>query len=526
LNYTITVIAEQQRGKIRFTPGPSLRDILNTSELRTRSACRGNGACGLCRVRLVSGPLSPPSQVEAIHIQAEDLAAGMRLACQLHPDRDMTIELLNPATPSDWRSLPDPGYHPAFPLRPQDRNAGRYGVAVDLGTTHISVALSELISGELLATRWGPNPQGRYSSDILSRLQAANEEETNALELQRLVVEAIGEALMDISVQEGRSLYDISRVEIVGNSAMLTLLAGDNYRQLLNPAAWTRPISFSAADSEFWYEPWNLDRSAQIGLVQPLAGFVGSDLAAGLVHSQLLRDAGPSLFIDFGTNSEIALWNGGQLLVTSAAGGPAFEGMGIACGMAAEAGAIYQVIAREGGLDHKVLGNGEAKGICGSGLIDLTALLLAQNAIDPLGRLLDAPEGRQWLPGTPFWISKPDLDQLQRAKAAIGAGCRALLQRAGVAAEQLQQLLVGGAFGRYLNPQHAIALGLLPTIPAERVQLLGNTALAGCQDLLLSDDAWQALSDIRNRTELLNLSTLPEFERLFMENLYLRPQDE
>jgi uncharacterized 2Fe-2S/4Fe-4S cluster protein (DUF4445 family) len=526
LNYTITVIAEQQSGKVCFMPGPSLRDILNTSELRIRSACRGNGACGLCRVRLVSGPISPPSQVEKMHIEAANLAAGVRLACQLRPDADMTIELLNPARPSNWRSLPDIAYRLAFPLRCHDRNCGRYGVAVDLGTTHISITLRELASGELLASRYGLNPQGRYSSDILSRLQAANEKEVIARELQQLVVEAIGEALMDISVREGRSLYDISRVEVVGNSAMLTLLAGDHYRQLLNPATWTRPISCSTAGSRLWYASWNLERSTQIDLVQPLAGFVGSDLAAGLIHCHLLQCAGPSLFIDFGTNSEIALWDGGQLLVTSAAGGPAFEGMGIACGMAAEAGAIYQLFAREGSLDYKVLGNGEAKGICGSGLIDLAALLLAQNAIDPLGRFSDPLAGRQQLPGTPFWISKPDLDLLQRAKAAIGAGCRALLQRAGVVPEQLQQLLVGGAFGRYLNPQNAMALGLLPTIPAERVELLGNTALAGCQDLLLSDGAWQALADVRRQVKLLNLSTLPEFERLFMENLYLRPQHE
>jgi uncharacterized 2Fe-2S/4Fe-4S cluster protein (DUF4445 family) len=331
---------------------------------------------------------------------------------------------------------------------------------------------------------------------------------------------------MDISVREGRSLYDISRVEVVGNSAMLTLLAGDNYRQLLNPANWTRPISCRTANSELWYEPWNLDPSAQIDLVQPVAGFVGSDLAAGLVHSQVLQDTGPSLFIDFGTNSEIALWDGSQLLVTSTAGGPAFEGMGITCGMAAEAGAIYQVITKEGGLDYRVLGNDKAKGICGSGLIDLTALLLEQNVIDPLGRFHNTPEGCQRLPGTPFWISKADLDQLQRAKAAIGAGCRTLLQRAGVSPDRLQKLLVGGAFGRYLNPQHAMNLGLLPTTPAERVQLLGNTALAGCLDLLLTDGARQILADVRNRLELLNLSTLPEFEDLFMENLYLRPQDE
>jgi uncharacterized 2Fe-2S/4Fe-4S cluster protein (DUF4445 family) len=525
LNYTITVIADKQSGKVQFAPGPSLRDILNTSELRTRSACRGNGACGLCRVRLVSGTLSPPSQVEEIHIKAADLAAGVRLACQLRPDCDMTIELLNPATPSNWRSLPEQEYRPAFPLRLHDRNAGRYGVAVDLGTTHISIALSDLISGDLLATRYGSNPQDRYSSDILSRLQAASEGEANALELQRLVVDAIGDALMDISVREGRSLYDISRVEVVGNSAMLTLLAGDNYRQLLNPDTWTRPISCRTANRELWYESWNLDRSAQIDLVQPLAGFVGSDLAAGLLHRQLLQDEGPSLFIDFGTNSEIALWDGSHLLVTSAAGGPAFEGMGIACGMAAEAGAIYEVIAKEEGLDYRVLDNGKAKGICGSGLIDLTAILLEHKAIDPLGRLLNAPERRHTLAGTSFWISKPDLDLLQRAKAAIGAGCCALLERAGVASEQLQQLLVAGAFGRYLDPRHAMALGLLPTIPIERVQLVGNTALAGCQDLLLSDVAWQALGEIRSRVELLNLSMLPRFEGLYMENLYFRPQE-
>jgi hypothetical protein len=126
--------------------------------------------------------------VEKIHIEKTDPEAGVHLACQLHPDCDMTIQLLNPATPSNWHSLPDHGNHPAFPLRQHDRNTGHHDVAVDLGTPHISIALNSLISGEELATRYGPNPQNRYSSDIRSRLQAASKEQTNVLKLQQLRV--------------------------------------------------------------------------------------------------------------------------------------------------------------------------------------------------------------------------------------------------------------------------------------------------------------------------------------------------
>jgi uncharacterized 2Fe-2S/4Fe-4S cluster protein (DUF4445 family) len=513
-------------GEVGFEPGPSLRDILNTSEYRTRSACRGNGACGLCRIRLIDGVAAPPDQVEELHIEPEDLERGVRLACRILPVGDMTIELLNPAPPSVWRSLPEQTYRSGFPPSGPVAGQERYAVAVDLGTTNISVALCDLRTGEQVAMRFGPNPQGRYSSDILNRLLAAHESPETALEMQRIVLEAIGDALMDISVRDCRSLYDVARVGVVGNSAMLTLLASDRIERLLDPASWMQPVSCRPADTGSWNTVWNMPPEVKIDLVQPLAGFVGSDLAAGLVHSRFTEQPGPVLFIDVGTNTEIALWNGERILVTSAAGGPAFEGVGIACGMAAETGAIAHVHAKAGRLHYDVLGNGQPQGICGSGLIDLAAILHAQGVITNIGQLNKAPGGRHPLPGTGLWITKHDIDMLQRAKAAIAAGCQELMQRAGLAPSQLHEVHVAGVFGRHLNPANAMALGLLPRLPVERVRLVGNTALKGCLDLLVSTDAAIVLKTIRDNMEVVNLSSAPHFQELFLRNLYLSPQDE
>ena len=523
----ISVLLGEGRGEVPFEPGPSLRDILNTSEWRIRSACRGLGACGLCRVRVEQGKVARPTPVEQLHLEGGPLEEGVRLACQIHPQADLDITLLNPAPPSVWRTLPDSDYRSRFAPRHRSPGERRYGAAVDLGTTHISVALCDLPSGRRLAMRFGPNPQREYSADILSRLVAADESSEHAQRLQQSVVAAIGEALMDLSVREGLSLYEIARVEVVGNTAMLALLAQQNYRRLLDPDTWMAPLRCQPAPDHGWQELWNLRPDTHIGLVQPLAGFVGSDLLVGLLHAPILHQREPALFIDFGTNSEIALWDGKRFLATSAAGGPAFEGAGIHCGMAAEPGAIFRIQETPTPpWDCPVIGGVTAAGICGSGLVDLVAILLRRGALSPTGHLAGDHRGRFHLHGAPFWITKQDVDLLQRAKAAIGAGVRWLCDHASLRPTDLGAVYLGGAFGGYLDPHNAIAIGLLPPVTPERVRMLGNTALKGCQDLLVSDQAAAELTEIRARAQVINLSTVPDFQELFLEHLYLRPAAE
>ena len=318
----------------------------------------------------------------------------------------------------------------------------------------------------------------------------------------------------------------ISEVVIVGNTAMLTLFAEEHYQLLLKPEYWMQPIAYAQAMPRECGAAWGLAAGARVELMPSLGGFVGSDLLAGLLATDLAGLAAGSLLIDFGTNSEIALWDGRRLWVTSAAGGPAFEGSGIHCAMPAERGAVGRVVEQESGLRGEVIGGGPARGLCGSGLVDLIALLVRSDIITKLGKFKPGGIGRVPLFNAEFAALMPrerDLDLFQRAKAAIGAGVGCLLARTRLRQEALQRVCVCGAFGRHLDVAHAQAIGLLPDVSPEKVTLCGNTALAGCERLLFSTDRAADLVRLHDMSTLVSLAQAPSFERLFVENLFLRP---
>jgi uncharacterized 2Fe-2S/4Fe-4S cluster protein (DUF4445 family) len=262
-------------------------------------------------------------------------------------------------------------------------------------------------------------------------------------------------------------------------------------------------------------------------LVPPLAGFVGSDLLAGVVGTGLAERPG-SLLVDLGTNAEIALWDGAVLWVTSAAGGPAFEGSRARCGMPAEPGAIFRVDRPGGGaLRCRVIGGGTAIGLCGSGLVDLISCLRAAGDLSETGRFTtpDPSSGFGIRADPPLRLSAADVDAFQRAKAAIAGGVRVLLDHAGIRARDLARVCVAGEFGLHLDVANAAAVGLLPAVPADRVELCGNTALAGCERLLTAPATADAMARLRDRATVVNLARCPEFEDRFLEGLYLRPNE-
>ncbi|HUX63328.1 ASKHA domain-containing protein [Sulfuricella sp.] len=516
--------------RIPFEPGPSVRDILDVTDFRVRSGCRGIGACGLCRVRVAGGEAGEPTQNEHLHLSSAQLSQGVRLACQISPRHDMQIEILNPAPPSNWKTSPDAAL--LHILREQEE--GRWlpsgvkhpcGVAVDLGTTHLCLSLFDLAKGRWLADRWGRNPQQNFGADVVTRLAAAAESPDAAREMSRLAVAAIGEALLDIATREGFDLRRIVNVTVVGNTAMLALLSGRNFGLLLQPDYWTRPVDCTPLETSGWVAEWEINPVAEVDVVAPLAGFVGSDLLAGLVSTRFTEGASPALFIDFGTNSEIALWSGEALWVTSSAGGPAFESSGISCGAPAEAGAVFRVnLDSAGDLACQIIGDDRARGVCGSGLVDLIACLLGSGRLTSAGKFAGGETGYIFSAGgTELTLTKGDVDLIQRAKAAIGVGIRALCGNAGVGLNDLRRVCVGGAFGRYLDVGNAQVIGLLPPVPPETVELAGNTALAGCCDVMLSSLAAERLKALRSRARLVNLARYPDFDQAFFENLYLQP---
>ena len=273
---------------------------------------------------------------------------------------------------------------------------------------------------------------------------------------------------------------------------------------------------------------WESIRRPRVEVISPLAGFVGSDLLAGVLATRLTEQPG-SLLIDFGTNSEMALWDGQTLWVTSAAGGPAFESCGMQCGMPAEPGAIYRFGGSQdsGELHFQVLGGGEAKGFCGSGLVDLIGCLRDSGELTSTGGF-GSHRHKDWVCHSsdgsgysPHQERRRHLPARESEPSALeSARCSA---RAQISTTELSRICVCGVFGQNLNVRNAQRIGLLPDSPPDRVELCGNTALAGCERLLLSPERNSEMAILRERSAIINLCQTSDFDTLFLENLYLQP---
>lgn len=513
---------------IEVMEGQSVREALDASTWRVRAACGGTGACGACLVRVIEGEVSTPTVVEYTKLTPQQRATGARLACQLRLTGNAAIRMPRPAPPSPWKSIPPLHLRPLAACKPHPTQHP-LGVAVDLGTTQIRVALLDRQHGRRIATRYGPNPQAVFGADVLNRLAAARAHPQQAEELAKQARNAILQAVRDIlarDVGEIKSmLTEIGRVVVVGNTAMLALLAGRGVGALLDPACWQHPIDCRAPDSPDWRQKWSMPH-AEIVLLDPVAGFIGSDLVADLSATGLTDGPAGSALIDIGTNTEIALWDGNQLYVTSVAGGPAFEGVGIRNGMAAEPGAIQRIQPTADGYRFETLDGAQAKGFCGSGLVDAIALLRAEGRLKISGRFAVPLEtdGYRLDPANPRTaVIGPDVDLFQRAKAATAAAMAHLLARAGMGWRDLRRLCVCGAFGHTLHLGHAQAVGLLPPLDPEVIELHANASLSGCEQALLSAGGPDRFAALAAKITVLNLSLAPDYEDRYIDHLPLRP---
>jgi uncharacterized 2Fe-2S/4Fe-4S cluster protein (DUF4445 family) len=508
--------------------GQSVRDVLDATEWRVRAACGGSGTCGACVIKLISGEVSPLTVAEYMKLTPDERAAGTRLACQLRLRGDSEILLDQPAPPSQWKSIPSEEL-PTHGLHLPDLTSHIYGVAVDLGTTHIRVALWDRKHGQRIATRRGPNPQGSYGADVLNRLHAAQKRPEAAADLAKLARTAIVQAVRDILARDvgevSPMLAEIGELVIVGNTAMLALLTGNGVDALMATENWQQSIDCQPLDARAWQAQWFMPH-ARITLPSPVAGFVGSDLVADLLATGIGGDEKIAMLIDIGTNTEIALWDGTRFHITSVPGGPAFEAVGIRHGMPAEVGAIYQVQATENGFALSTLGGDAARGFCGSGLVDAIAVLRERGVLKASGRFATSPgpEGYRLDPDIEHSaVTGIDIDAFQRAKAAIAAGMMTLLQRAGLTWPSIERLCICGAFGQTLNVAHAQSLGLLPPVDPTRISLFGDASLAGAECALLRADGAGQMEQLTRAMEEINLSLVPGYDDTYIDQLRLQP---
>ncbi len=526
-SYQLILHTPDQQLILQVPEHTSVRLALDMTGVRVRAACGGIATCGACTIKALEGDFSPLTLAEYQKIPIEQREQGMRLACQLYLHSDAEVFLENPAPDSNWKSL-DLSTWPEYEYPKADLNNTYYAVAVDLGTTHIRLSFWDKQQQKRIASRHGNNPQVALGEDVLTRLDVHRQRSEGLQSLTDIVRQAIILGVKDIlarDIGEIKSILDkVGLVSIVGNTAMLALVSGQDGSQLYKPENWENQIVCLPDDLTFWKQAWRMP-NAEIKVQPPLAGFLGSDILADLIAVDITQYRQPVMLADFGTNTEIALWDGQQIWLTSVPGGPAFEGVGLENGLGAEQGAIRGVSLTDNAYILDVIGKKTAKGFCASGFVDAIALLRQQEILKVSGRFAspDNNKGYQLQAGNDETVVKAvDIDAFQRAKAATAAAMQHLLVLAEIPNHNLTKLWICGAFGQHLNVPHAISLGLLPTMGCTRIELFANAALSGCEKMILNSQYEQQISDLRRLVKVINVAKYPEYDDFFINHLRLK----
>jgi len=465
--------------------------------------CGGGGRCGKCRV-LASGALSPVDEAERAHLTADQLASGMRLACR--------AVILGPCSVTTLREDAAPPLPPSAPVLFCEDAAQGYGAAVDLGTTTLVLRLFAP-SGRAVIERACPNPQRAYGADVISRIEAAMAGKAKAL--AAAVRGGIDALLCDGAREAGISPRAVTSAVITGNTAMLCLLAGIDPTPL-SRAPFSLPDRFGR---EWTAEALGIDSlapSVPIYLPPVLSPFVGGDTACALLAADLKSG---QMLCDVGTNGEVALRVGERLLVCSCAAGPAMEGATVGCGMSGEKGAIDRVMLIDGALRFHVIGEGEPKGICASGLIDALDALYRRGDLSESGYA----EGGKIALFPSIALTGEEIRALLSAKSAVCAAICSLLHACDRSVEQIDRLVLAGGLGSRLNPRSAVRIGLIPSIPIDRIDAVGNAALEGAQMLLLCPSLRRRVEEEAAKAEVVEIATDPFFADAFVKGLTLAP---
>jgi len=523
----VTVRFESGGRTVRVACGTSLLDAARMAGVALDARCGGSARCGGCRV-LVAGEVSAPTDDERALLGPERLAVGVRLACRTLALG--TVVVTHDASGDTLRVSFDGSQSTA------DGAGARLGAAVDIGTTSVAVSVVDLETGAEVGRDGALNAQAPFGADVLTRVAYARA--GGAEELRRVIVGQVGRLLLEAlgATADPRRL---EKVVVVGNTAMTGLFLGRDVAPLAEApyrGAHTHGETRDAA---------SLGMEGLAGttvrVLPGVSAFVGADVVAGLAASGLDTRSGIRLFIDLGTNGEIVLIANGTVLATATAAGPALEGGALTAGMRAEDGAIERVASSGAGLTFGVIGGGTPRGICGSGVFDLLAVLLDAGVLDEGGRMLAEEDGsgtvdaagtspliarvaereavRAFMLHPDVWFTQLDVRQAQLAIAAVRTGVDLLLSIAGVRSAEVSEVVVAGGFGAHLDPVAAARTGLLPPALAHRMVFGGNMALAGARAALLGGAARTSIETLAGTIRVVNLASSPEFDRRFMATL-------
>lgn len=483
---------------IESAEGESLLDALRTNGFEVYSPCGGNGTCGKCNVMVKNEGLVP-SCMYPLKESIDVILPDRREAKVLVEQHQHTVLL------------------PLMPGKCADLSVFPHGVAVDIGTTTVVLYLVNLITGVISETRAFLNPQTRYGADVITRIQFTTSHENGLIILQKDLINELNKTLSDLCQFAGITENEIIKLVFAGNTTMLHLLLGISPKSLAQAPFRAQFLEEKILQGEQLM--LKALPQAEIKVLPSVSAFVGADIVAGLASIAPSDKHKSYLFMDIGTNGELALVTENKILCCSTAAGPAFEGSKISCGM----GAIEGAVSAFGGSGLTVIGDEIPSGICGSGLIDIVAWLLEKGELNADGQLnadyVVVPETGTST-GKKISITQDDIREVQLAKSAIASGVRILVKQAGMSFDQLDALFLAGGFGNYINIENAVRIGLLPAEMKDKIIPLGNTSGTGAILALKSTKFDSIIQDLLAKTQHIELAEDEDFAVEFAMNMY------
>jgi uncharacterized 2Fe-2S/4Fe-4S cluster protein (DUF4445 family) len=593
---------------VRVPPGVTVFDAASWNGVAIDSTCGGHGTCKKCKVRVADGDV-PVSALDRRAFEQGELEDGWRLACRAEALGDLVVDvpplvtrpkaatvgvgrqvILRPALQKRYVELDEPSLRDQrtdlerlldavddlelrvevgvlrrlpkvlresgfrvtcvvvdellIDVEPGDTSEQLHGIAFDLGTTTVVATLLDIGTGTPLAVKSMLNKQQPFGADVISRISATMLDPDALGRLGELARDTLQELVDEVCESGGVDPSQVYEIALAGNATMTQLALGIDPEPIgVAPFIMAAPAYPDMPASELGLA---LHPRARATVFPALGAYVGGDIVAGLLATGMTRDRRLRLFIDVGTNCEIALGSAERLVCTAAPAGPAFEAAQIRCGMRAAEGAIEVVRIRDDSIELDVIGGVDPVGMCGSGLVDAVAELVGAGLLDLSGRFVTNEHAAEIAPAlarrllaradgerifvlhwqgeegdveNAVYLSQRDVRELQFAKASIATGWSLLVEELGIDVGEIQQVLLAGSFGSYLSPASAIRIGLVPRLALPRIVSAGNVAGEGAKMALLSMQERHAASAMFEEVEYVELSDREDFNDRFVEQL-------
>ncbi len=548
------IFFKEQGQHVEVAAGTTILQAARNAGIIVESPCDGVGTCGKCKVLLEDAPAGSYKVEEAHYQMPPELAEqGYVLACHTKVLGDITVVAENTAKQnkslkilSEGESFSyeiDPYFHKEYAdgktkVYAGDKLVGEedgdtrdkfYGLAIDIGTTTLVTALIDMNTGEELGSMSALNPQSLHAQDVITRIHMASKPEGLAL-LYGAIRDEFNNTIHALCKKLNVDSKNIYEVIYSGNTTMIHLATNVNPHSL-GQFPYTAAIK---GGNTIPADDLDISPFGDIYLPPIISAYVGPDITSGVLAAQLEKKKGTTLFIDIGTNGEMILAQDGRLAGTSTAAGPAFEGMNITCGMRAGDGALelYQ-IQDDGSVKTHTIGDTAAKGICGSGLLDIIGELVRVGVIGKTGRLVKPARGKYPEPlkanmkekdGKPVfyvaddvYITQSDVRQVQLAKGAIRAGVDMLMMALDVDEQDVDCVEIAGSFGYHLRESSLIDQGMLPEAFRGKVRFVGNTSKSGAKAFLLNKGTRTYMENLVKDIKDVELSQDPKFQDVFVK---------